>query len=184
MFAAAFRACLHNYYPYPFKRKNRIFMKLRLRRFSKILVSIIFVTVIISSCKKDDETAVSPYSQIENDILQLVNQHRASLGKGTLAMNDIIYKQCKDHSTYMASVDSMNHKGDTIRANNIFTTFGGTNVGENVAYGYSSAQLVVTAWLNSDGHRKNIEGDYNYTGISVVKNSKGVNYFTQIFVKK
>ena len=159
-------------------------MKLRLRRLSKILVSIIFVTVIISGCKKDDETAVSPYSQIENDILQLVNQHRASLGKVTLTMNDIIYTECKEHSTWMASVDSMNHSGFDNRVINIHTKLGMIPVAENVAYGQTSAQEVVTAWLNSPPHKANIEGDFNLTGISVVKDSKGVNYFTQMFVKK
>jgi uncharacterized protein YkwD len=134
------------------------------------------------SCSKD-ETA-SPYSAMETEILQLVNQHRASLSLGALTMNDIIFVECRNHSTDMANTDSMNHIGFNDRANNIFTKFGGTNAAENVAFGYTSASQVVTAWLNSPGHRANIEGDFNYTGISIVKNSKGVNYFTQIFVKK
>ena len=42
----------------------------------------------------------------------------------------------------------------------------------------------MTAWLNSPGHRKNIEGDFTHIGIGVVKNDAGVYYFTQIFLKK
>jgi uncharacterized protein YkwD len=144
------------------------------------LVSIILVTLF--SCSKDE--VQEPYSQIEKDILQLVNQHRASLSLGALNMNEIIFIECKQHSTDMAKTDSMNHIGFTDRASNIYSKFGGSSAAENVAYGYNSASEVVTAWLNSPGHRANIEGDYNYTGISVVKNSKGINYFTQIFIKK
>ena len=47
-----------------------------------------------------------------------------------------------------------------------------------------NAKQVVNMWLNSDGHRKNIEGNYNLTGIGVVKGKDGALYFTQIFVNK
>ncbi len=55
---------------------------------------------------------------------------------------------------------------------------------ENVAYGQMSAEEVVDGWLHSPGHRQNIEGDYNLTGIGVAQNKDGVIYFTQIFVLK
>ena len=150
-----------------------------------ILKKLLFVTVILVisfSCSKNETT--DPYSAIENEILQLVNSHRTSMGLSSLAMNDVIYTECKNHSTDMGNTDSMNHNGSNIRFSNIATKFGGTAFAENVAYGQTSANQVVTDWLNSAGHKANIEGNYNYTGISVVKNSKGINYFTQIFVKK
>jgi uncharacterized protein YkwD len=55
---------------------------------------------------------------------------------------------------------------------------------ENVAYGQLTAAQVVDGWLNSPGHKKNIEGDYNLTGIGTVQREDGVIYFTQIFIKK
>jgi uncharacterized protein YkwD len=39
-------------------------------------------------------------------------------------------------------------------------------------------------WLNSPGHRKNIEGPYNLTGIAMAKAKDGTMYFTQIFINK
>jgi uncharacterized protein YkwD len=152
-----------------------------LKPFFKKVLFVSLILVICFSCSKDD---TEPYSQIEKDILQLVNQHRDSLGKNALVMNDIIYAECKQHSTDMATSNSMNHDGFTDRAAHIFSKFGGINAAENVAFGQTSAKQVVTDWLNSPGHKANIEGDFNYTGISVVKNSKGVSYFTQIFIKK
>ena len=54
---------------------------------------------------------------------------------------------------------------------------------ENVAYSTRDAQAVVTMWLNSKGHRENIEGDYNISGISMAKGADGQIYYTQIFIK-
>lgn len=59
-----------------------------------------------------------------------------------------------------------------------------TKVSENVAYAFSSAQSVVNAWLNSAGHRANIEGDYTDFDISAEQNEEGRWYFTNIFIKK
>jgi uncharacterized protein YkwD len=55
---------------------------------------------------------------------------------------------------------------------------------ENVAMGATTAQEVVTQWLNSPGHKKNIEGDYNLTGIGIVKGKDGNLYYTQIFINR
>jgi uncharacterized protein YkwD len=52
---------------------------------------------------------------------------------------------------------------------------------ENVAMGYSSAAAVVNAWLGSAGHRANIEGNSTRTGVSAVKSTGGVWYYTQVF---
>ena len=61
---------------------------------------------------------------------------------------------------------------------------GAERVSENVAYGYSSAQGVVNAWMNSQGHRENLEGDYTDFDISAEQNNEGRWYFTNIFIKK
>ena len=58
-------------------------------------------------------------------------------------------------------------------------------IAENVGYnmGYSDpAGRVVERWLNSPGHKKNIEGNYNLTGIGVIQADQVTYYFTQIFV--
>ena len=53
---------------------------------------------------------------------------------------------------------------------------------ENVAFGDMGAKEVVKMWLGSSGHRKNIEGHYNLTGIGIAKARDGNLYFTQIFI--
>jgi uncharacterized protein YkwD len=58
-------------------------------------------------------------------------------------------------------------------------------VGENVAYGYGTAEGVVNGWLNSPAHKKIIETEeYTHFGISTEKDSSNRNYFTQIFISR
>jgi uncharacterized protein YkwD len=46
--------------------------------------------------------------------------------------------------------------------------YSGSNVGENIAWGFGSAQSVVSAWLNSPGHRAAILGNYQVVGVGRV----------------
>ena len=58
--------------------------------------------------------------------------------------------------------------------------FGGS--GENIAYGYRSPKAVMEGWLNSPGHRANIEREtYTTIGVGVVTNDDGTTYWTQNF---
>ena len=59
-----------------------------------------------------------------------------------------------------------------------------TNSAENVAKQYSSAENVMKAWLESEPHRKNIEGDFTHIGISAIKDDFENYYYTQLFFKK
>lgn len=53
-----------------------------------------------------------------------------------------------------------------------------------MAYGFETAQGVVNAWVKSDAHRKAMEGEATHFGISVKRDTKGKNYFTNIFMSK
>ena len=56
--------------------------------------------------------------------------------------------------------------------------------GENVAYGYSSPEAVMAAWMNSEGHRQNILNE-KYTTIGVGNYTKGgQEYWAQLFTNK
>jgi uncharacterized protein YkwD len=138
-----------------------------------------------TSCSKDDEVVeVSETLSIAEEILQLVNAHRESIGKQALAFNTLANALAHEHTLYMIDKKDISHDLFDDRANRLFSEENANGVGENVAYGQRSAQAVMEAWLNSPGHRNNIEGDFTHIGIAVVKNSKGVYYFTQLFLKK
>ena len=55
--------------------------------------------------------------------------------------------------------------------------------GENIAWGQKSPEEVVTAWMNSAGHRANIlNAKFTELGVGYRQNARGVNYFTQLFI--
>ena len=56
-------------------------------------------------------------------------------------------------------------------------------VSEIVGRNYITAEGIVNAWLESETHRKAIEGDYMYTAVSAKADSEGVFYFTQLFYR-
>jgi len=119
----------------------------------------------------------------DDEILQLVNNHRLSIGKPALAKNQVIWEQANSHSRNMASgAVPFGHDGFDARVAAIRAALGsGGWASENVAMGYESAAAVVNAWLGSAGHRANIEGNATRTGISTVKSNGGAWYYTQVF---
>lgn len=131
-------------------------------------------------------TTVYNASELQKDILYYVNQYRSSLGKKQLTFVDPAIAQADTHSANMAAGrTAFGHDGFEQRIAAISKTLGGVNAAaENVAYGKLSAKAVVDMWLKSPGHKKNIEGDYNLTGIGTARKSDGTVYFTQIFLRK
>ena len=93
---------------------------------------------------------------------------------GTMSLND-----------YMIENDVVGHQYFDQRASNIKQVLGAVQVSENVAYNYQSNEGVLNAWLLSDGHKDNIEGDFTHFGISVKTNpNTGKKYYTNIFMKR
>jgi uncharacterized protein YkwD len=125
-------------------------------------------------------------ASIEQAVNNQVNQYRANRGLPPLTLNATISEQARNHSRNMASgAVPFSHDGFAQRVQAIATQIPYRGAAENVANnsGYGDpATKAVQSWLNSSGHRKNIEGNYNLTGIGVAKNSRGVYYLTQIFV--
>lgn len=160
------------------------------------LLSILLCTVLLFSCSQEDDgiyfnesseeinTSVS-YSDIETEILTLVNEYRQNNGLSKLITLNIISGVADGHTNYMVTTGQVNHDNFSIRAQSLITNANAKSVSENVAYGYNTAQGVVNGWLNSEEHRKAIENPENtHFGISTESNSAGKNYFTQIFIKK
>ena len=122
---------------------------------------------------------------MEEEILVLVNKHRKKQGLPAMEMHSAISKEAEQHSRNMAVGHvGFGHSGFDERLRRLMKKIAGSNAGaENVAYGSRTAEEVVRMWLNSPGHRKNIQGNYNLTGIGVVR-GKGEIFYTQIFIRK
>jgi uncharacterized protein YkwD len=163
--------------------------------YSLILLFVISATAI--SCTKDADdvaviletppTIITPttngnYSEIELEIVKLINEHRVSVGLKTLKINDFLSNQAKNHNDYMIKKGYIGHDNFNTRYEIITKEFGQGYIAENVAKQQKTAKDVVGAWLNSKGHKENIEGDkYITTGIAVTADANGALYFTNIF---
>ena len=159
--------------------------------FFKIRMFLICFTVIISgiSCSKDEastpeEINYQEAKTTETQILELVNTHRESMGKSILSSNALAADLAKDHTLYMIDQGKLSHDNSDDRFQRLFDEENANKVAENVAYKYKTAQEVMDAWLNSSGHKKNIEGDFTHIGISALKNDAGQYYYTQVFLRK
>lgn len=132
----------------------------------------------------EKETVVA--AGMESTILHYINQYRRSLGKPYLQLATVASDEAYRHSRDMANRKTgFGHEGFDNRMEAIKKNVGWISASaENVAYGKLTAREVVQGWLNSPGHRRNIEGDYLYTGIGVYRDAKGILFFTQIFYRK
>jgi len=84
----------------------------------------------------------------------------------------------------MIENDEVSHANFFQRKNNLMNNVGALTVAENVAYAFSSPESVVNAWLNSEGHKNVIEGDYTDFDISAEMDENGRWYYTNIFIRK
>ncbi len=152
---------------------------------------------LVTSCQKDEEnyTEELNYSidlnlaletdwEMADQILVLVNEHRVSQGLSEIK-KDTQYASAYavDHSKYMIELAQINHDNFQIRKAGLVDK-GASIVGENVAFGYTTAEQVVGAWLNSPGHKKVIESNFTHSGFGVLKAPNGAYYFTQLFYRK
>jgi uncharacterized protein YkwD len=121
-------------------------------------------------------------------VLTLINQHRATLGEGALTTDWALTDSAQWKSMNMSGLDYFDHTDDPIgrsvqqRLLDCGYPASSSGWGENIAYGYPTPASVVQAWLNSPGHRANIENaSYRTTGIGVAANAAGAYYWTQEF---
>jgi uncharacterized protein YkwD len=117
-----------------------------------------------SSSPTPSDTPESPTSgggtnTQERQVLEYTNQIREQQGCGPLRLDSALVEAAGKHASDMVRRHYLDHTnpdgqdpGDRMAA----AGYRGTSWGENIAAGYDSAQKVVAAWMQSDGHRKNI----------------------------
>lgn len=124
-------------------------------------------------------------NDVEQKAFEEVNNYRLSKGLKPLSLDSRIVEQARKHSQNMADKKvPFSHEGfeERVAATNIPRKYAAENVAYNQGYSDPAARAV-EGWINSEGHRRNIEGDFDLTGMGVVKSSNGTYYFTQIFIQ-
>ncbi|PLR78384.1 sporulation protein [Bacillus sp. V3-13] len=129
--------------------------------------------------------ASSQVSAFEQQVFELTNQERAKHGVPALQLDVQLSKVAREKSRDMQAKGYFSHTSPTYGSPfDMMKQFGISyrTAGENIAMGQRSPQEVVTAWMNSEGHRKNILNP-SYTHLGVGHVAQG-NYWTQMFIGK
>ncbi len=133
------------------------------------------------------DVPLDPKKQMTEDFMLLINDHRQSLGIDPLIHVEGLQEIAEEHSENMAfKIVAFGHTGFSERCSLARTVLGGGNLcAENVANGQKTVQSAFNSWMNSSGHRANIEQvRVTHTGFGFAKTSSGAWYWTQIFLEK
>lgn len=131
---------------------------------------------------------IADIKALENEVIRLVNIERGKQGLAPVTGNWQLSRVARYKSTDMRDKNYFSHYsptyGDPFK---MMHDFGITfyAAGENIAMGQPTPQAVMTAWMNSQGHRANIlNPQYNEIGVGVAKTQNGTIYWTQEFIKR
>lgn len=112
-------------------------------------------------------------AQFETQLLTLVNNRRKAIGCVVLRSNSYLISAARAHTRRMASAARLSHQlpGEAGLAKRIVNAgyTGWTAAAENLAWGAGTPGAVYKMWMNSSGHRANIQRcTYRDAGIGVV----------------
>ncbi|MEC0171966.1 CAP domain-containing protein [Paenibacillus graminis] len=127
-----------------------------------------------------DATGTAAFTQ---QIVTLVNKERAAAGLSPVSALASLNKVAAAKATDMRANNYFSHTSPTYGSPfDMMSAFGVTYqyAGENIAMGQRTPQEVMTAWMNSAGHRANIlSANFNYIGVGFDNN-----YWVQEFIGK
>jgi uncharacterized protein YkwD len=129
-----------------------------------------------------DEVVVNMTAQ-EAELFDMINTHRESKNLNTLVFDGDAYIEASDHTEYMIKTGHNGHANFNERAKNISAKKPVKFVAENVGDNFKTIDEAFKAWLNSSGHKENLEGNYTHSAISVKKDKNDKLFFTQIFFR-
>jgi len=128
------------------------------------------------------------HTDLAAQVVDLINRYRADRGLPKLAVSAALTASSEWKSLHMAGNGYFGHDDPappiarSAHQRALDCGYGGGWWGENIAYGYATADAVVNGWLGSTGHRANIENpSFTSTGVGVAAAAGGRLYWTQSF---
>jgi uncharacterized YkwD family protein len=138
-----------------------------------------------------DETGQAPAAQgdeinnFEAQVIELTNEQRTKNGLSALKASNPLSNVAQAKSNDMQQKNYFSHTSPTYGSPfDMMRDFGVnySSAGENIAMGQQTPQQVVQAWMDSEGHRKNIlNGTFTHIGVGYTENGS---YWTQMFISK
>lgn len=150
--------------------------------FRRRLIRVLVVAALVSLATFAPAAAVSE-STYEKQIVDRTNSHRVKHDKVKVKSNACVDRWAEGQARWMAKKGKLQHQSGRLKK--ILKDCKLTGVSENIAYGFSSGNKTVEAWMKSPGHRKNLlASKMRYIGAGAVKDSDGVWWSAQVFGTK
>ncbi|MDH3226993.1 MAG: CAP domain-containing protein [Thermoleophilia bacterium] len=126
--------------------------------------------------------------KLADGIVKLVNDYRGKRGLSRVSRSPTLTKAAMWKSGHMARYDYFSHEDAAPASRStgerlLACGYRGSSWAENIAFGYTSAGQVMQGWINSPGHRENLDNPrYNAVGVGAVKApGSGPIYWSQAF---
>ena len=128
----------------------------------------------------DQDPSIGAYAQ---EVIRLVNIEREKAGLPALKTDALLNQAAQQRAVEIA--DSFAHtRPDGSNCFTVLKEFGISYraCGENIAKGQITPERVVTGWMNSEGHRKNIlNGNFTTIGVGYYVDNTGTAHWSQLF---
>ncbi|MCY8317569.1 CAP domain-containing protein [Bacillus vallismortis] len=140
-----------------------------------------------AAAEKTNKTTSAPssVSTYEKKVVELTNAERQKQGLKPLQIDETLSKSARAKSQDMKDKNYFDHQSPTYGSPfDMMKSFGISykTAGENIAKGQKTPEEVVKAWMNSEGHRKNIlNANFTHIGVGYVESGS---YWTQQFIGK
>jgi uncharacterized protein YkwD len=146
------------------------------------LTRFLFLSLIISFFPMSLE-ATSTKASAQQVILKEINRYRASRWLKPLTLDPKLSAIAEKHSADMIH-QGFGHQGFNRRYQQMMTIYKNANGGaENIAMSPQRVIDVAKGWIQSSGHRQNIVGSYQLTGIGIAYGKNRQVYYTQVFLR-
>lgn len=132
--------------------------------------------------------SIEKSKDVGQQVMDLTNAERAKKGLSPLTWNWEVARVARYKSSDMRNKNYFSHQSPTYGSPfSMLESFGVSyrSAGENIAAGQTNPEEVVKAWMNSEGHRKNIMNPaYTEIGVGYVSGGSYGHYWTQMFISK
>ncbi len=119
-----------------------------------LIWSMVLGTAAAASC-----VAPSNVNELATEIAAGLNESRRSVGEAPLRFNRDLGRAAMVHACDMLVNDFFAHQGTDGSSSQVRAIEAGYEpciVAENIAWGYPRSEQIITGWMNSPGHRRNM----------------------------
>ncbi len=116
--------------------------------------------------------SVDTYENCREEILERVNKEREKVGLQPLELYDILNDTAQEKAIDLYETEVFSHYSENLGY--FYDQYNRRGLeysagAENIAMGYGAAESVVNGWMNSQGHRDNILGNFTHMGLGFYK---------------